>query len=55
MKIGFIALNKTFDFYQIGGTDSYMRRLSISLIERGFEIDWLFYNSQKKKIKIKME
>lgn len=53
MKIGFIALNETFDFNQIGGTDSYMRRLSISLVEKGHKIDWLFYNSEINSIENK--
>ena len=52
MKIGFIALNETFDFNQIGGTDSYMRRLSISLVEKGHKIDWLFYNSEIRNLVI---
>ena len=44
MKIKFLALNETFSYDQIGGTDSYMRRLSGALVENGYEIEWVFYN-----------
>jgi len=43
MKIRFLALNNTFSHTQIGGTDSYMRRLSFALIRKEFEVEWVFY------------
>mgnify|MGYP001586584032 CR=1 FL=1 len=46
-KVIFFALNDTFDFDQIGGTDSYMRRLSRLLIGLGLEVVWVFYGSEK--------
>ena len=44
MKIKFLALKETFSYDQVGGTDSYMRRLSDALIEDGYNIEWVFYN-----------
>lgn len=46
-KVIFFALNDTFDFDQIGGTDSYMRRLSRLLIRLGREVVWVFYGAEK--------
>ena len=44
MKIKFLALSGTFGYDQIGGTDSYMRRLSHALISKNYEIEWVFYD-----------
>lgn len=46
-KVIFFALDDTFDFDQIGGTDSYMRRLSKLLIGLGLEVVWVFYGAHK--------
>ena len=45
-KISFLALNATFDFDQIGGTDSYMRRLTSMILELGIEVEWVFYGAK---------
>ena len=49
MKIAFLSLLGVFDYYQIGGTDSYLRRLSNEIIKQddSIEIDWVFYQSPK--------
>lgn len=49
MKIVFLALNNTFDFSQIGGTDSYMRRLINSVLEfcPRAKITCCFYGSDR--------
>lgn len=51
MKLYFLALYKVFDFSQIGGTDSFMRRLTNGLLEidHNLRIEWLFYGSEFKK------
>ena len=45
-KISFLALNDTFDFDQIGGTDSYMRRLTNSMLALGVTVEWVFYGAK---------
>ena len=47
MNIKFLSLSHTFDINQIGGTDSYMRRLSDALIEGGYKVEWIFYESHE--------
>ena len=47
MNIKFLSLSHTFDINQIGGTDSYMRRLSDALIDRGHKVEWIFYESNE--------
>ena len=45
MKFIFFALADTFGYRQIGGTDSYMRRLSSALVEAEAMVEWVFYES----------
>lgn len=45
-KVIFLALVDTFDFDQIGGTDSYMRRLTNSMLALGVKVEWVFYDSK---------
>jgi len=44
-KIVFFALDKTFGHSQIGGTDSYMRRLTGAIINSK-EVEWVFYDAE---------
>ncbi|MDH5720412.1 MAG: glycosyltransferase family 4 protein [Spirochaetia bacterium] len=45
MKLAFLSLYKTFDYSQVGGTDSMMRRLAEGLLEnqKKIEIEFIFY------------
>jgi glycosyltransferase involved in cell wall biosynthesis len=45
MKFIFFALADTFGYRQIGGTDSYMRRLTSALVEADQAVEWVFYES----------
>lgn len=47
MKIAFVALTGTYEIDQIGGTDSYLRRLSEELVRHGHDVEWLFYGKEK--------
>lgn len=49
MKIAFLGLNGTFDYYQIGGTDSFIRRLIDGLLclNKDLEISCIYYNSSE--------
>ncbi len=44
--INFVAYKNTFKWDQIGGTDSYMRRLSLGLINDETKVNWLFYGDK---------
>ena len=48
MKIAFLALTGTVAFSQIGGTDSFMRRLIYGLLKRdpSLDISCVFYSSE---------
>ncbi len=50
MKIAFFGLKKTFDYYQIGGTDSIVRRLAIEICKLGDEVDFVHYRCPENKI-----
>lgn len=52
MKIIFFALNGTFDISQIGGTDSFLRRLTYGMLESrpDLEIEYVFYGARSFKI-----
>lgn len=52
-KYVFFAFHKTFSWSQIGGTDSYMRRLSLALLETGASVEWVFYGSEKESAEVK--
>ncbi len=51
MKIIFFSLVGTFDYFQIGGTDSFIRRITKGLlnIKSNIQISWVFYNSREEK------
>lgn len=51
MKIAFLALSGTFGYSQVGGTDSFMRRLieGISSCHKRLQASWIFYNSDNHK------
>lgn len=43
MKIAFFGLKQAFDYFQIGGTESFVRRLSSEFLERGIDVDYVLY------------
>ena len=47
MGIAFFGINKSFDYYQIGGTDSFVRRISTELVQNGDEVDYVLYGSKR--------
>ena len=48
MKLAFYAFYKSFDFFRIGGTDSFIRRLALGLIKlnRGIKIKFVLYGDK---------
>lgn len=51
MKIAFFSLAGTFDYFQIGGTDSFMRRITHGLLSKNSSLhtSWIFYNGKEEK------
>ncbi len=43
MKIAFLGLRNSFDYFHIGGTESLVRRLSTNLISKGIKVEHLLY------------
>lgn len=50
MKICFFGWKRAFDYYQIGGTESFVRRLASGLIELGHEATYVMYGASKKQL-----
>lgn len=55
MKITFFGLRQAFDYFQIGGTESFVRRITNQLIDGGEEVDYIMYGSEKKEIAVSSE
>jgi hypothetical protein len=49
MKIAFFGLKRAFDFFQIGGTESFVRRLSLESAKKDAEVDYILYGDGKNK------
>lgn len=49
MKIAYFGLKQAFDYFQIGGTESFVRRLIAELIKDGIEVDYVLYGSKENK------
>jgi len=49
MKIAFFALKQAIYYFQIGGTESFVRRLSSKLVEHGCEVDYILYGDKEDK------
>jgi len=49
MKIAFFGQYGTFDYFRIGGTESYARRLSAGLIAQGHQVDFVSYRAPAAK------
>jgi len=49
MKIAFLGLKDSIDYFQIGGTESFVRRLSAELVKKGIMVDYILYGYKKYK------
>ena len=45
MKIAFFGLKQAFDYFQIGGTESFIKRISGELIKNGIKVDYIIGSS----------
>ncbi|MDI6701324.1 MAG: glycosyltransferase [bacterium] len=49
MKIAFLGLRQAFDYFQIGGTESFVRRIATQMVKEGNEIDYILYGDKENK------
>lgn len=49
MKVCFFGWKRSFDYHQVGGTESYIRRLAEGLIKLGHEVFYVMYGSPDQK------
>lgn len=49
MRIAFFGHRDTFDYFHIGGFQSFVRRLSSQIIRMGFKVDYILYSAQTEK------
>ncbi|MEO0230922.1 MAG: glycosyltransferase [candidate division WOR-3 bacterium] len=47
MKIAFFGLKQAFDYFQIGGTESFIRRLSLKLLHNEMSVDYILYGNNE--------
>ena len=47
MKVAFFGLKNFFDYYQIGGFESYVRRIALEMAHNGDEVDYVIYGSRQ--------
>jgi len=48
-KIAFFGLSTAFDYYQVGGTESFIRRLSMELCQNEFSVFYILYGFNESK------
>lgn len=49
MKLAFLGVKNSFDFFHIGGVESFLRRLSYHLIRHGDTVDYICYGGEEEK------
>ncbi len=49
MKIAFFGLKDFFDYFHISGFQSFVRRISLELVQSGSEVDYILYNAEELK------
>lgn len=49
MKLAFFGFKNSFDYFHIGGVESFLRRLSYHLICNGKAVDYICYGSEEEK------
>ena len=49
-RIAFFGTYNSFDFFQIGGCESFVRRLAFQIITRGYNVDYILYGAEQKKV-----
>lgn len=49
MRIAFWGWKNSFDYFQIGGTESFVRRLTSKLNDNEIKVDYIMYGSEQRK------
>ncbi len=48
-KIAFIGTIQGLNYFQIGGTESFARRIAIEIVKNGSEVDYILYGAEENK------
>ena len=49
MRIAFWGWKNSFDYFHIGGTESFVRRLAVGLNDNQMEVDYIMYGAEQRK------
>ncbi|MFZ5908147.1 MAG: glycosyltransferase family 4 protein [Nitrospirota bacterium] len=49
MRLAFLGIKNSFDYFQIGGVESFVRRITKQLIHHNIEVDYIFYEANQEK------
>lgn len=49
MRIAFWGWKNSFDYFQIGGTESFVRRLALKLNDNEVKVDYIMYDAEQRK------
>lgn len=49
MRICFFGWKNAFDYFRIGGAESYIRRLALGLVEHGHLVDYIMYGANENR------
>ena len=49
LRIAFFGLKTAFDYFQIGGTESFVRRLATQMVQEGNEVDYILYGDKENR------
>jgi glycosyltransferase involved in cell wall biosynthesis len=49
MKTVFLGLKRAFDYYQVGGVESFIRRVTVQMAQEGHKVDYVLYGDQENK------
>lgn len=49
MKIAFLGLKQAFDYFQIGGTETFVRRFATQILHQGIHVDYILYGNKRNK------
>lgn len=49
MKTVFLGLKQAFDYFQIGGVESFVRRVAVQMVQEGNEVDYVLYGDKENR------
>ena len=50
LRMAFLGLRESFDYFQIGGVESFIRRIILQIVRLGNEVEYILYGSDENKV-----